>query len=185
VVAIRKILVVAFALLCAVGLVWFVVTFRWTCLIGLTVMFTLSWFAPPPPPKDRKQFTRILTVEDAEAENMEVCAGSGTAPVPFGSINRQWRELLEKRRNRDVLWAFYSAEEWVDGHVGRAGVALVRDGKVVGLVLSAPRLSKATSSGCRGYLGRRRYFSAKRPTDAPRLPSQHDGTRQPCGLSAR
>lgn len=159
-VAIRKILVVAFALLCAVGIVWFVVTFRWTCLIGLTVMFTLSWLAPPPPPKDRKQFTRILTVEDAEAENMEVCAGSGTAPVPFGSINRQWRELLEKRQNRDVLWAFYSTEEWVDGHVGRAGVALVRDGKVVGLVLSAPRLSKATSKLHRVYRGRR-YFSAK------------------------
>ena len=184
-VAIRKILAVAFALVCAVGLVWFVAAFRWECLGGFLVMFALSWFAPPPRDKDRKQFTRILTVEDAEAENMEVCAGSGTAPVPFGSINRQWRELLEKRRNRDVLWAFYSDEEWVDGHVGRAGVALVRDGKVVGLVLSAPRHSKATSSGCRGYRGRRRYFYAKRPTDAPRLPSQHDGTRQPCGLPAR
>ncbi len=181
-VAIRKILVVAFALLCAVGLVWFVVTFRWTCLIGLTVMFTLSWLAPPPPPKDRKQFTRILTVEDAEAENMEVCAGSGTAPVPFGSINRQWRELLEKRRNRNVLWAFYSAEEWVDGHVGRAGVALVRDGKVVGLVLSAPRLSKATSKLHRVYvvISARSRRRTHRDCHLSMTPPP-----QPCGLSAR
>lgn len=165
-VAIRKSLAVAFALLCMAGLVWLVVTFRWTCLVGFLVMFTLSWFAPPPPrPKDRKQFTRILTVEDAEAENMEVCAGSGTAPMPFGSVNGQWRELLAKRRAGDVLWEFFSDEEWVDGRVGRAGVALVRDGKVIGLILSAPRRSRVTAGGCRGFRGRRRYISARVPCE--------------------
>ena len=160
-VATRKILAVAFALLCMAGFVWFVVTFRWEFMEGLIVMFTLSWFAPPPRPKDHKRFTRIVSIEEAEAENMEVHTSSGPTPVPFGSVNRQWCELLAKRRNGDVLWEFYSAEEWVDGRVSRAGVALVRDGKVVSLILSSPRRSKVTSSGCQGFRGRRRYFRAK------------------------
>ena len=155
----RKILVVASALLCMVGLVWFVVAFRWACSGGWIVMLMFSWFARPPRSKGRK-FTRILTVQDAEVENMEARAGTEAAPVPFGPVNGQWRELLAQRRNGDVLWEFIG-EEWVDGRVGRAGVALVRDGKVVGLILSAPRRSKVTSSGYRGFRGRRRYFCAK------------------------
>ena len=179
-VAIRKSLAVAFALLCIVGFVWFFVTFHLQCLGALTVMFTLSWFAPPPRPKDRKQFTRILTVEDAQAENMEACAGSGSAPVPFGSVNGQWRELLAQRRAGDVLWEFYSNEEWVKGCVGRAGVALVRDGKVVRLVLSAPRF-RITSSGGRGR-GRRRYFIAKQADKRSEV-SKREGGHEPCVIN--
>lgn len=184
-IAIRKILGVAVALLCTVGLVWFVAAFRWECLGGLIVMFTLSWFAPPSRPKRRKHFTRIVSIEEAEVENMEVHTSSGPTPVPFGSANRQWCELLAQRRSGDLLWEFHSAEEWVDDRVGRAGVALVRDGKVVSLVLSAPRRSKVTSSGCRGYRGRRRYFYAKRPTNEARLPAQRHGAREPRGLPTR
>ena len=160
--ATRKILAVTSALLCMVGIIWFVVAFRWACLGGLIVMLMLSSFAVLRRPKDPKQFTRILTVQDAEAENLEVCAGSGAAPVPFGPLNGQWCELLKARRPDDVLWEFIG-EEWVDGRVGRAGVALVRDGKIVGLILSAPRRSKMTERERRGFLGRDRY---SRPTYA-------------------
>lgn len=147
-----------------VGLVWFVAAFRWLFLAGWGVMFTRLWFAPPPRPKDRKHFTRTLAVEEAESENLELHTESGPTPLPFGSSNRQWRELLAKRQSGGVLWEFFSNEEWVDGRVGCAGVALVRVGKVVGLILSAPRRSRVTSSAGRRFSKTRRYCRATQPT---------------------
>jgi len=168
------------------GLVWFVAAFRWELLGVLLVVSGFQIiFAQPPCSKDRKHFTRIVSIEEAEAENMEVHTSSEPTPVPFGSANPQWRELLAKRQSGDLLWEFYSAEEWVDGRVGRAGVALVRSGKVVSLILSAPRRSRVTSGGWRGFRGRRRYVCAKRADDTARLPSQSYGPRQPRGLATR
>ena len=112
---------------------------------------------------------------------MEVHTSSGPTPVPFGSVNRQWRELLAMRQNGDVLWELYSNEEWVAGRVGQAGVALIRDGKVVGLILSAPRRGRVTAGGCRGFRGRR-YICANRPDERSEI-AERDGTRESCGMN--
>jgi hypothetical protein len=65
-------------------------------------MFTLSWFAPPPPPKDRKQFTRILTVEDADqawarARVSEGDKGGGAARAALEMIALRRRFLGQDR----------------------------------------------------------------------------------------
>ncbi|MCI0701450.1 MAG: hypothetical protein L0241_10250 [Planctomycetia bacterium] len=71
------------------------------------------------------------TVADVEAASMVSDPELGPEPVPFGFINAQWKALLAQMQPGDELWEFSSSQESWQALAGRAGIALVRTGKVV------------------------------------------------------
>lgn len=77
-----------------------------------------------------------VTVEEAEAAHMVRNDRLGKEPVPFGFQNKQWRALLEQITQGDELWEYSSPpESWRD-LAGRAGIALVHNGEIVGSILT-------------------------------------------------
>jgi hypothetical protein len=72
-----------------------------------------------------------LTVAEAEAAHMVLDDDLGPDPVPFGFQNHRWQSLLAQMQKGDEIWAFRSPDEDFEHNAGRAGTALVRDGKIV------------------------------------------------------
>jgi hypothetical protein len=59
------------------------------------------------------------------------------AAKPFGFMNQQWEALKAEMKPGDEIWSFSSpAQTWED-LAGRAGVVLIRDGKVVKMLVTA------------------------------------------------
>jgi hypothetical protein len=79
---------------------------------------------------------RQTTVEQAEADNMVSDQDLGPDPVPFGFINKEWRELLAQMQEGDELWEFESPPETWENLAGRQGIALIRDCKVVAVIVT-------------------------------------------------
>ena len=75
-----------------------------------------------------------IGVADAETTNM-VALQDGKR-VPFGYQNAAWETLKGHMRPGDTLWRFASpADAWA--HLaGRAGIALVRDGEAVEVLVT-------------------------------------------------
>jgi hypothetical protein len=70
-----------------------------------------------------------MTVAEAKARYRSTIA-SGES-VPFCCLNDEWEALTRRMRPGDELWRSASpADSWTN-LAGRAGVALVRDGRVV------------------------------------------------------
>ena len=80
--------------------------------------------------------TKYGSVKEAEAANMVTDARLGDAPVPFGSCNDAWNQLLAQMQDGDELWTFSTSEESWEHLVGRAGVSLVRHGEVIGSIVT-------------------------------------------------
>jgi hypothetical protein len=57
-------------------------------------------------------------------------------PVPFGLVNRQWRELVASMQEWDELWEFSSSDLSWEHLAGRAGIALVRNGEIIDCVVT-------------------------------------------------
>jgi hypothetical protein len=76
------------------------------------------------------------TIQQAEAVNMVTNPQFGTAPSPFGFGNGEWRRLLAQMVDGDELWTFSSGEDSWEQLCGRAGIALVRRGEVVGSIIT-------------------------------------------------
>lgn len=72
-----------------------------------------------------------MTVAEVEATYMYSIPDLGPDPVPFGYCNDQWQALLAQMRPGDELREFCSSPESWDHLAGRAGIALVRDGREV------------------------------------------------------
>jgi hypothetical protein len=79
--------------------------------------------------------TRV-TVAEAEAAHLVQTDRLGPDPVPFGFQNEQWRALLAQMQEGDELWQFSSPAESWQHLAGRAGIALVRQGKVVASIVT-------------------------------------------------
>jgi hypothetical protein len=79
----------------------------------------------------RDWFTKRLTVDEAEAAHAVTDDRLGPDPIPFGFLNDRWQELLAQMQPGDELWQFNSPKENWQGLAGRAGISLVRDGKVI------------------------------------------------------
>lgn len=56
--------------------------------------------------------------------------------VPFGFLNDRWERLKASMQEGDELWEFSSPPETWQHLMGRAGVALVRDGDVVDFLVT-------------------------------------------------
>lgn len=78
--------------------------------------------------------TKRTTVEEAEAENQVQLDEFGPRPIPFGSLNESWKSLLAQMRTGDELWEFMSPPPTWASLSGRAGMALVRNGEIVGVL---------------------------------------------------
>jgi hypothetical protein len=75
---------------------------------------------------------RKTTVEQAEAAYM--FPGDrrlGSRLVPFGPSHDEWKALLAQMVDGDELWEFWSPEMSWKALAGRAGFALVRNGKII------------------------------------------------------
>ena len=79
---------------------------------------------------------RKATVAEFEVAHMVTDERLGPEPVPFGFMSKQWRALLEQMKPGDELWEFCSPPHSWAIRCGHAGVALVRNGKVLGEVIT-------------------------------------------------
>lgn len=56
--------------------------------------------------------------------------------LPFGYINEEWQKIISKLLVSDELWTFRNSDAEWRALCGRAGIAVVRDGDVVDLLLT-------------------------------------------------
>jgi len=80
--------------------------------------------------------TNKISVEEAEAKNLVEDKRLGDEPIPFGFINYQWLNLIESMHEGDELWEFRSPQKSWDRFAGREGICVVRDGEVVGYIIT-------------------------------------------------
>ncbi|AWM35871.1 hypothetical protein GobsT_64010 [Gemmata obscuriglobus] len=77
---------------------------------------------------DASWLVRRVTVAEAEAAHTARRVSGRPAPVPFGGLSAQWRELVAEMRPGDELWEYDSpAAEW-DRNMGSSGYILIRPG---------------------------------------------------------
>ncbi len=55
---------------------------------------------------------------------------------PFGAKNREWQSLKAEMRPTDEIWTFATPADYWKNLAGRAGVALVRDGDPIKVVVT-------------------------------------------------
>jgi hypothetical protein len=77
---------------------------------------------------------RPVSLEQAESLFSVTVKRLGDAPVPFGALNSEWRKLVRKMSEGDVLWEF--AHKGPDGTVFR-GVKLVRGRQVIDAIVAS------------------------------------------------
>jgi len=56
---------------------------------------------------------------------------------PFGYQHDQWEALKAEMKSGDELWTFSSPADYWKNLAGRLGIALVRDGKIVDVIVTA------------------------------------------------
>jgi len=85
-------------------------------------------------PKDvipKKWLKKKTTVEKAEQAHLVTDGRLGPKPVPFGFINDRWEKLKATMRPGDELWEFESPRESWEDLAGRAGLCLMREGRII------------------------------------------------------
>lgn len=78
----------------------------------------------------KEWLTRRSTIDAAEKAHLVSSERLGPEPVPFGHMNAEWRAFLSEMRPGDELWEFSSPPDTWKHLFGRAGIALVRDGRI-------------------------------------------------------
>lgn len=78
-----------------------------------------------------------LSIGEIETRSMEEIRECERCPkVPFGFINDQWLDFKSRLHKGDVIAYFSSDDESWDGLYGREGYAIIRDGRVVHLLIT-------------------------------------------------
>ena len=90
---------------------------------------------------DPKWLQQKITLEQAEAENTpkvddESRAKSPELAKPFGFQNHEWEARKALMQSGYEIWMFSSPAESWQALAGRAGVALVRRGRVIATVVT-------------------------------------------------
>ena len=120
-----------------------IVVLSFAILLGCSVMVqaadSTSGGAAMQIPKEWLQNT--TTVAEAEAVNPGITDDRvekyPEAAKPFGFKHGEWEALKAQMRPGDQLWTFASPPESWKHLAGRAGIALVRDGKTIAVLLGA------------------------------------------------
>ena len=77
-----------------------------------------------------------ISIEEAEQKNLVEDERLGPDPVPFGFQIERWSALKGQIQEGDELWEFSSPKEtWVN-LCGRAGICIVRNGKVLDSIVT-------------------------------------------------
>lgn len=79
----------------------------------------------------KEWLTRPMTVAEAEQANPLQPSKPGADVKAFGRLDAQWQELLSAKQPGDEIWEFRSPPDTWRMLMGRAGVALVRNGEIV------------------------------------------------------
>lgn len=74
-----------------------------------------------------------LTIDEAEAENIVDIDG---VRIAFGHSNKEWLSLCRKVQKNDELYYFKTPQESWDNLAGKAGISLVRKGKIVAEIIT-------------------------------------------------
>ena len=79
-----------------------------------------------------------MTVEEIERHELETCPVKSIAEKfgPFGYANESWEALKADMRPGDEVWSFSSDQYSWSMLCGRTGYSLVRDGEVVGSIVT-------------------------------------------------
>lgn len=77
-----------------------------------------------------------VSSEEAEIRHMVFNRRLGPMGVPFGFMNEEWKALLARMVQGDQLWEFRSPDYTWPAFHGRAGIAVVREGKVVAALVT-------------------------------------------------
>jgi hypothetical protein len=76
------------------------------------------------------------TVEKAEKDHLVTDRRLGSKPVPFGFINARWEKFKAGIRTVDEIWEFESSGESWDKLAGRAGLCIVREGRIIDAIIT-------------------------------------------------
>jgi hypothetical protein len=79
---------------------------------------------------------RRTTVEEAESKHLVTDARLGPKPVPFGYMNGKWIQFKGQLREGDELWEFSSSADSWRHLAGRAGICIVRQGRIIDSILT-------------------------------------------------
>jgi hypothetical protein len=81
-----------------------------------------------------------VSVAEAEAEHPgqrdERAKQHPELARPFGALNVKWEALKADMQPNDELWTFSSPPRTWEDLAGRAGIALVRDGQVIEVIVT-------------------------------------------------
>ena len=81
-----------------------------------------------------------ITVAEAEADNPGISDERASrypeTARPFGFLNHEWETLKAAMKFDDELWSFISPADSWQRLAGRVGVALLRDGKVIEVIVT-------------------------------------------------
>jgi hypothetical protein len=81
-----------------------------------------------------------ISVAEAEAEHPGVrderARRFPELAKPFGALNAKWEALKARMQPNDELWTFSSPPRTWEDLAGRAGVALVRDGQAIEIIVT-------------------------------------------------
>ena len=84
----------------------------------------------------KKWLKKRATVEEAERKNLITDERLGPDPVLFGFQNDRWLRLKSQMEIGDEIWEFSSPEATWEHLAGRAGLSLVRKGKIVDSIVT-------------------------------------------------
>jgi hypothetical protein len=79
---------------------------------------------------------RRTTVEEAESKHLVKDGRLGPNPVPFGFMNKQWVQFKSGLREGDELREFSSSADSWRHLAGRAGICIVRKGRIVDSIVT-------------------------------------------------
>jgi len=86
---------------------------------------------------ENMSFSEQLSIEEIERIEATVISLNGAEKnVPFGLINSSWGKIKEDYRAGDCLLSFTTDDSSWNALAGRAGYILVRDNKIVSIILT-------------------------------------------------
>jgi hypothetical protein len=84
----------------------------------------------------REWLEKRTTVEEAEGKHLVTDARLGPKPVPFGFMNEKWVQFKGQLQEGDELWEFSSSAESWRHLAGRAGICIVRKGRIIDSIVT-------------------------------------------------
>ena len=79
----------------------------------------------------KKWLTSKTTVRRCERKHLVEDERLGPTPVPFGFQQQEWIDFKRQIQKGDELWEFCSPSKTWEHFSGRAGICIVRNGRII------------------------------------------------------